>query len=387
MDKPTTRARDAILPPTAQRKAEQRGSRRGTSLATWTALGAAGLGAIALGRALWRRSRAIELDGRVVLITGGSRGLGLALAREFAKEGARLALCARDEDYLEWARKELTAAGTETLIVPCDIRDRMSVEQMIEQVLTEYGRIDVLVNNAGIITVGPVETLILEDFEQAMETIFWGGVYASLAVLPHMLARGEGRIVNITSIGGKVSVPHLLPYSAAKFAMVGFSEGLRAEVAQHGVSVVTVAPGLMRTGSPVNATFKGQHRAEYAWFSLGDNLPLTSITAEGAAQRIVAATRRGDPDVTLSPQAKLLATAHGVLPGLTSDLLGVVNRFLPKPGGIGQDERSGGASESTLSGSFLNTLGRRAELLYHQRLPERPAPDQASRVLRDVTLD
>ena len=130
-----------------------------------------------------------------------------------------------------------------------------------------------------------------------MATNFWGMLYPTLALLPEMRARRSGRIVNITSIGGKLGIPHLLPYSASKFAAVGFSQGLRAELAGDGIKVVTVCPGLMRTGSPRNAIFRGQHRSEYAWFSISDALPGLSISAESAARRIVAACRRGDAEV------------------------------------------------------------------------------------------
>jgi NAD(P)-dependent dehydrogenase (short-subunit alcohol dehydrogenase family) len=339
------------------------------ALASWAALGAGGIAVAAAGRRLWRETHAMELDGRVALITGASRGLGLALALELARHGVRLAICGRDEESLARARDALADAGAQVLATPCNVSDRMQVERMIEQVGTHFGRLDILINNAGSITVGPLEALLLEDFEQGMETIFWGGVYATLAALPGMLARGEGRIVNITSIGGKVSVPHLLAYSCAKFALVGFSEGLRAELARSRVGVVTVAPGLMRTGSPVNASFKGQHRAEYTWFALGDSLPFTSISAARAARQIVAAIRRGDPDVVLSPQAKLLAFAHALAPGVVVDVLGVVNRLLPRSGGIGQDALPGGESETPLTASFLNALGRRAAEIYHQHPP------------------
>src|SRR5918912_3423887 len=129
--------------------------------------------------------------------------------------------------------------------------------------------------------------MTLEDFEQAMAVHFWGPLYATLAVLPQMRARRDGRIVNISSIGGKVSVPHLVPYSASKFALAGLSDGLRAELSKENVIVTTVCPGLMRTGSPRNATFKGKHRDEYAWFSISDALPLTSMSAERAARQII----------------------------------------------------------------------------------------------------
>ena len=106
-----------------------------------------------------------------------------------------------------------------------------------------------MVNNAGMIQVGPLATTTKEDFVTALDVMFWGTLYPTLAVLPQMRARGRGHIVNITSIGDLVSVPHLLPYTCAKFAAVGLSEGLRAELGPVGIRVTTVVPGLMRTGS------------------------------------------------------------------------------------------------------------------------------------------
>ncbi len=187
------------------------------------ALAAAGVGAWLAVRALLRNRRAYDLHGRTVLITGGSRGLGLLLAREFAREGARIALCARDMEELERARKELEQNGAEVFAAPCDLTDRNQVEMWVRAVRDRFGSVDVLVNNAGIIQVGPMEEMLLEDYEAAMQIHFWATVYTTLAVLPEMRQRGSGRIVNITSIGGKISPPHLLPYNASKFAQVGFS--------------------------------------------------------------------------------------------------------------------------------------------------------------------
>src|SRR5690606_33875253 len=109
---------------------------------------------------------------------------------------------------------------------------------------------------------------------------FWGPFYCIDAVLGGMRRRGEGRIVNVSSVGGRVGVPHMVPYCAGKFALVGFSESLRAELRSSGIRVTTVCPGLMRTGSPRNALFKGRHRAEYAWFAIADSLPLATISSE-----------------------------------------------------------------------------------------------------------
>lgn len=339
-------------------------------------LGAAGmLLGLAARRAL-AELRAMSLRGKVVLITGSSRGFGYALAQECARQGARLIICARHDESLETARAALVADfGAEVLAVRCDVTQRAEVEHLVRRATEHFGQIDVLIHNAGIIIVGPAETMTLADYEQCLATMFWGGVYAALAVLPAMRARHSGHITFITSIGGKVSVPHLLPYSTAKFALVGFAEGLRAEVAKARVNVTIIAPGLMRTGSPPNADFKGKHAAEYTWFSLGDSLPFTSISARRAARMTIAATRRGASEVILSPQAKLLAWFHGLLPGTTTDLLALANRFLPPPGGIGDQRATGWESQTAITRSFLNALGHRAQVEYNQYSdPAAPPP-------------
>lgn len=323
-------------------------------------LGLAGAGALLAARALVRKLTEYDFRDKTVLITGGSRGLGLLLAREFAREGARVAICARDPQELERARMDLVRRGAQVIALQCDVTDRGQVDETVRDVRERFGRIDVLVNNAGVIEVGPMEVMTLEDYEEAMKTHFWGPLYTTLAVLPSMRERRDGRIVNIASIGGKISVPHLLPYSASKFALVGLSEGLRAELKKDGIVVTTVCPGLMRTGSPRNATFKGQHRAEYAWFSISDSLPVSSMNAERAARQVVAACRRGDAEVVLSIQAQLAVLFHGLFPGLTADLLGLVNKLLPEPGGIGTSSARGKESQSDISPSWLTTLSERA---------------------------
>ncbi|GAC1651992.1 MAG: SDR family oxidoreductase [Ktedonobacteraceae bacterium] len=319
--------------------------------------------------ASWKfaQRKAVDIHGQVVLITGSSRGLGLALAEEFALQGARLVLSARDEQELERARQQLAEQGAEVLAVSCDVTQREQVQHLIEQATMHYGQVDILVNNAGIITVGPFLAQTLNDFEESMNVLFWGPVYATLAVLPQMLERRRGCIVNISSIGGKVSIPHLLPYSSAKFALTGFSEGVHAELAKEGIRVVTVAPGLMRTGSPVNALFKGKHHAEYTWFSIADSLPILSISAKKAAQHIVRATQRRNVEITLTMPAKMLAFVHGTFPQMTIKILSIVNRFLPGAGQAeGYDRSTGKQSETPLSQSFLTTLGQRAAQTYNE---------------------
>jgi NAD(P)-dependent dehydrogenase (short-subunit alcohol dehydrogenase family) len=321
---------------------------------------ATGLGLLAA-RALRRRSRRWDLAGRSVLVTGGSRGLGLVIARQLVREGARVAICGRDEATLERARAELSGADGHVLAMVCDVSRQDEVERFVARATSELGPIDALVNNAGVITVGPVDTMSVEDFRLAMETNFWGPLYAIMAVLPPMRRRRTGRIVNVASIGGKISVPHLLPYSASKFALVGLSEGLRAELAREGIQVSTICPGLMRTGSPRHALFKGRHRAEYAWFSISDSLPFTSIPVEQAAAEIVDTLRGGDAYRVLSRPAQLGSLLHAILPGATMDLLGAVNRVLPRSGRSSLREAvSGSESTSMFSPSFLTRLGDEA---------------------------
>jgi short-subunit dehydrogenase len=309
---------------------------------------------------LVQRWQEYNLRDKTVLLTGGSRGLGLVMARQLVQEGARLAICGRDRPTLDRAYNELLELGGEVLAIPCDLTDQQQVEQMVQTIGDRFGQIDVLINNAGAISVGPMELMTVEDYEAAMKIHFWAPLYTTLAVLPQMRQRRAGRIVNISSIGGKVSVPHLLPYSSSKFALTGFSEGLRAEVAKDGIVVTTVCPGLMRTGSPYNAVFKGQHRAEYTWFSLSDSLPLISMSAERAARQIITACKREKAEILPSLPAVVATKFHGLFPGLTANLLTVVNRFLPEPGGIGTEHAQGKDSTSDLSPSVLTTLTDRA---------------------------
>jgi NAD(P)-dependent dehydrogenase (short-subunit alcohol dehydrogenase family) len=336
--------------------------------------GVAGAGvALLMAKTVIDRLREADLHGEVALVTGGSRGLGFLLARELVRQGCRVAICARDADELERARLQLNRPDTPVFAVPCDVGDRYQVEELIERVEDRLGPVAILINNAGVIQVGPLPALRLQDFEQALGVMYWGVVYPTLAVLPGMLARQHGRIVNITSIGGLASVPHLLPYSSAKFAAVGFSEGLRAELAGSGVTVTTIAPGLMRTGSHVNALFAGRPGREFTWFSLGASLPGVSMSAERAAKQIVRAMRRGEAERVLSVPATLLARFHGAFPGATANLLGLTNRLvLPATGGETALERGQEAAQAQPSKlrDRLTMLGRRAA----ERNNEYPGP-------------
>jgi short-subunit dehydrogenase len=235
------------------------------------------------------------------------------------------------------------------------------------------GRVDILINNAGIITVGPVENQPLGAFRAAMESNYFGMVQATLAVLPQMLARSErggradaGAIVNIASIGGKVSVPHLLPYSASKFAAVGWSQGLRAELRSKGIRVTTVCPGLMRTGSPGKALFVGDREKEYRWFHLSASLPLVACSAGHAARQILRAVETGKGEIAITAQAAVAARLAQVAPEITSALLSAVNTLvLPAPT-HGNREPLPGDQNSRKAVSALTVLGDRAATHWNQ---------------------
>lgn len=312
-------------------------------------------------RRLVRNSNAIDFRNRVVLISGGSRGLGLVLARHFGAAGARVIICAREEDELARAVDDLNARHVVAVAHVCDVRNRQDVVALVTKVEHEIGPIDVLINNAGVIQVGPMDTMTRDDFDEALGIHLYGPMNFVEAVLPHMRRRRLGRIANISSIGGRLAMPHMLPYCASKFALVGYSQGLRAELAGSGIKVTTVCPGLMRTGSPRQAFFKGRHHEEYTWFSISDSLPLISVNADSAAEAILRACRYGQADLMIGLPAQIAARTAGLLPGVTANVLGWVNRLLPSSDGD-RSRHLGTDSFSRWSPSPITILNEDASL-------------------------
>ena len=279
--------------------------------------------------------------GKIVLITGGSRGLGFALAERFGRSGAKLVLAARNLDELSHARQSLVARGAvrhpeDILLIPADLTDAAQARMLVDHAISHFGRIDVLINNAGIIEVGPVENQPLAAYRRAMATNFFAALYTTQAALPHLLKRrpgqGDAAIVNIASIGGKVPVPHLLPYVASKFALVGFSEGLHAELRHKGIRVTTVCPGLMRTGGETHADYTGQMKKEERWFKLAAQTPVIAASVTHAANKIYNAVVAGRAEITITPQAWLAARVSGIAPAATQYLASLANQLLlPAP--------------------------------------------------------
>ncbi len=322
---------------------------------------AAGMTAMQL---LFRRN--YDLRGKTVFVSGGSRGLGLLLAREFAARGSKIAISARDGQALERAAADVRQYGSDVLPLETDITLREDAETAIDQIRRHYGPVDVLINNAGTICVGPLEVTTIDDFRDSLNTHFWGPYFTTMAALPDMQKAKQGRIVNISSIGGKISVPHLLPYCVGKFALTGFSQGLRSALLKDQIYVTTVCPGLMRTGSPRNALFKGNNEAEYAWFSISDALPGLSMNAERAARRIVNACVAGDAEIILSVPAMAAIKFEAMFPAITTDLLGIVNQLLPSANGGNKTPKTGKESFSDLSPSWVTTLNERAAVSNNQ---------------------
>jgi NAD(P)-dependent dehydrogenase (short-subunit alcohol dehydrogenase family) len=321
---------------------------------------ATGVGVFLITHAVVKALSKLNLRGKVILITGGSRGFGLVLARHLADRGAKLAICARSADDLELARQELDARGAGVIAMTVDVSESEEVKAAVQDVIRRYGRLDVLINNAGIVQIGPQHLMGIEEYQVAMQTNFWAQLYAMHAVIPHFIERGGGRIVNITSIGGKIALPHLLPYTASKFAAVGLSEGMHAELRKHNIIVTTVIPNLMTTGSPRHAEVKGNHQKEYAWFKHADSNPLLSQDPDKTAERIIEALEYGEAEVTLTLTGKVASLVKGFAPGWVSLLMSVANRFLPDAVTGNNVTLKGWESESSLSKGPVSSRTDRA---------------------------
>jgi short-subunit dehydrogenase len=326
-------------------------------------------GAAALTVGWRRRQQADDISGEVAVITGASRGLGLLLATELARRGCKLMICARDADEVQKAAARLHEAGAEVAAMACDVASEDAAQRLVDAARQHYGRLDIVISNAGTIRVGPVQSTTTADYEEALAVMALAPARLALAALPVMQEQGHGRIVTIASIGGKISVPHLLPYSTAKFAAVGFSEGLRAELGGGPVTVTTVVPGLMRTGSHVRAEFAGQREREFTWFALGASLPLVSMDAERAARQIVDGVAARRPEVLLTPAGQVAARLAGLAPGLTTAVLHTAGQVaLPGPDGSGEATAGQGLRPAMPTAMFnvLTWLGRVASARFNE---------------------
>lgn len=324
----------------------------------WSAIGItlAGLGALAIARAVYRRATSLDFKNKVVVITGGSRGLGLEIARIFASKGASIVICARSQEHLNRAADELNSFGAQVLTVAADLAHQNQAQIVVERVIEQFGRIDLLINNAGMMTVGPENVMEIHDYQRVMDVNCWSALYMIKAALPHMRAQRGGRIANICSIGGKVAVPHMLPYSVSKFALTGLSEGLAGELKNENIIVTTVIPNLMRTGSPRNVSVNGAHQKEYAWFKIADSLPMISQNARVAASQIVQGIASGDREVILTPTARAALLFNGIAPGAITTMMQWADQFMPQSGN--GETKKGFQSESEAT---TGSVGKRSD--------------------------
>ncbi len=187
------------------------------------------------------------LAGTVALVTGASSGIGEATALALAASGAKVALAARRTDRLDAVVKQIEEAGGEALALACDVTDEAQVNRTVQAVKEKWGRLDVLVNNAGIALLGPVLGADTSEWRRAFDINVLGLMYATHAALPLMKAQGRGHIINMSSVSGRVSFPGLSVYCATKWAVNGFSESLRQEVAADNIRVTLIEPGLVTT--------------------------------------------------------------------------------------------------------------------------------------------
>lgn len=326
--------------------------------------------ALAGGVLALQKNQADQFRGHSAVITGGSRGLGLALAEGLVNEYANVTLLARDKEELERAKAQLQEIGRGRIhVIQCDITQTFQLKTALEEVYQLFGGIDLLINNAGSITVGPFETMNQADFEAQMKLHVYAPMNAIQLSLQYLRAHDSGkRIVNICSMGGRMAVPHMVPYDTSKFALSGLSQGIAAELAHEGISVTTIYPSLMRTGSPIQAVFKGDHEREFSWFQVGDVFPGLSTSPSVAAKKIIDAARDRRWELMPSMVAQLRMAAASFFPEIVGHMMAVMNRFLPK--GTSQEYKTGAQSRERFDNSLLTkpfvARAERAEKEFNQ---------------------
>ncbi len=256
---------------------------------------------------------------KVVLITGGSKGIGRAIAERFARADYRVAIAARTpEKLVETASALKTCCTTPVMPIPTDVRDPNQVKQMVDQVLAEFGQLDVLVNNAGLYSTGPTEEFSLEDWHEVIDTNLWGYIHTIHAVLPYFVARGSGAIVNICSIAGKVPMPYTAPYTTSKHAIAGLSQSLSAELSPKGIQVCAIYPNIIRTDFAEKAVMRGktEEDRQARRQQIDQTLAVPFVEKpEDVAEAVWQALAQGEDHVMGS--AKLMNGMYAAFPKLT----------------------------------------------------------------------
>lgn len=238
---------------------------------------------------------------KIAIVTGASDGIGRATALALARHGAHVAIAARRQAKLEQLAEEIGAVHREALVVPTDVTDGDQVKRLVESVIERWGQVDILVSNAGQYIRATFDRLTIQDLQCSLAVNFYGGVYAILAVLPHMRRQQSGHIVVVTSMDGKKGMPQDAPYVAAKFAMTGFAEVLRQELHGTGIYVSNILPGRVDTPMIQNLRFH--------WIS-------PKISPDSVARGVLVALEKHKPEVIVPPQAILLYYINVLSPSL-----------------------------------------------------------------------
>lgn len=252
---------------------------------------------------------------KVIWITGASSGIGEGLAYEFARQGARLVLSARRADVLETVRQKCANAD-QHFVLPMDMTDTDSLAGRVEAVLTQCGRIDVLINNAGVSQRSLVKDTDLSVDRRIMEVDFFGPVALTKAVLPHMLARGSGQLVVVSSVVGLVATPYRSAYAAAKHAIAGFYDALRAEVHDSGLRVSVIYPGFVRSNVSLSAlTGSGDAHGQL------DGKQATAMSADDFARQAVSALAREENRIIIAGKEKVAVWLGRLSPDLLARVI------------------------------------------------------------------
>lgn len=245
----------------------------------------------------------MDFKEKVVVITGASTGIGKATSIEFAKRGANIVLVARRDNKLNQVNQELSKFNVETLICPCDVSDKSQVQIMSKKVLEKFDKIDILVNNAGFAIYGSVSDLTIEEIESQMNTNYFGMVYCIKNFLPFFLKQNSGHIVNVASLAGSFGLPGIASYCATKFAMLGFSEGLKHELKGTGIGITVVSPIMVRTDF-----------FEHPSFNKIPKYSPTSLSPQAVAKAIIKASNSSRLEITVPSIARAAIWAKHNLP-------------------------------------------------------------------------
>lgn len=261
-----------------------------------------------------------ELNGRTAILTGASRGLGVDVARALAREGVDLVLAARSQPELEQVASEIRATGRRAVVVPCDVSSPADRQRLVDATLAEFGKCDILVNNAGIEMTAFYEEQPEDEIARVIDVNLTSAMLLTRAILPHMLERKTGHVVNVASLAGKVPMPYSVPYSASKAGLIAFTEGIRNEFRKRGVSASAICPGFVSDA--------GMYADWEREVGLKAGFLAKPVTPEKVARNVVKAVQKDRPEMLVfwMPGRSTTALAE-MMPGSFEKVFPVFGSF------------------------------------------------------------